>query len=238
MALDSYVTLTQALLQNPAAPASLYDPALIKIYVNQARFQLAADSTSIKRIGSFALTSGSQGPYAFSSITLTPATGVQGVLNVRTLWYVAGDGQLWFRPRPWPWFSLYHLNSAAPETGVPAVWSQYTEGEAGSVYIGPVPDVVYTIKADCVCYPVDLVNDATVEAIPAPWTVAVPYYAAYLALLSAQTGARMKDAEQMFQLYQAFVQRARAQSTPDILSSQYPQQAPSASPLAQQGGAG
>lgn len=238
MALDSYLTQTKALLQNPAAPSSLYDPALLTTYINEARLQLAGDSTSIKRIGSFSLTSGTQGPYLFSSITLAPATGVQGVLNVRTLWYVVGDGQLWFRPRPWPWFSLYHLNSAAPDTGVPGAWSQYAEGEFGSLYIGPAPDTTYTIKADCVCYPVNLVDDSTPEAIPAPWTVAVPYFAAYRALLAAQTGARIQDAERMYQLYQLFLQRARAQSTPDILSHQYPQQTPQASAVAPQGGQG
>lgn len=225
MALNAYLALTQQLLQNPAAPSDLYDPALLSTYINQARGQLAGDSQSIKRIGSYSLTSGSKGPYPFSGIVLSPTTGVQGVLNARQQWYLVGDGQLWFRPRPWPWFSLYDLNSAVPDTGPPKVWAQYGEGESGTLYVGPTPDTVYTISVDCVCFPIDLVSDVTPEAIPAPWTIAIPYYAAYLALLSAQTGARVQDAEKMFALYQQFTARARTFSTPDIMPGTYPQQA-------------
>ena len=222
--LAGYLALTQQLLQNPAAPADLYDPAVLTVYLNQARGQLAGDGQCIKRLGSYPLVVGSQGPYPFTGITLAPSAGVQGVLNVRQQWYAIGTGQIWFPGRPWPWFSLYNLNSAAPSTGAPEVWAQYAEGEAGTLYVGPVPDFGYTANADCVCFPVDLVDDTTPEAIPAPWTIAVPYYAAYLALLSAQTGARVQDAERMFKLYQTFVGRARQFSTPEILPGHFPQQ--------------
>ena len=225
MALDAYLALTQQLLQNPSAPVKLYDPALLKVYINQARGQLAGDSQAIKRIGSYALTTGLPGPYPFSSITLTNATGVQGVLNVRQQWFIVGSGQIWFRSRPWPWYSIYHLNSAAPDQGPPESWAQYGDGEDGSIYIGPQPDDAYTINTDCVCFPVDLIDDTTPEKIPAPWTIAVPYYAAYLALLSSQTSTRTQDAEVMFQLYEKFVGRARQFSTPEIIPGNFPQQA-------------
>lgn len=225
MALMSYLDRTRRLLQNPSAPVKLYSDADLTSDINQARLQLAGDSQAIKRIGSYALTTGSPGPYPFSSVTLTNATGVQGVLNVRQQWFVIGDGQLWFRGRPWPWFSIYHLNSAAPDQGPPEVWAQYGEGEDGSIYIGPYPDQDYMVNADCVCFPVDLVDDTTDEAIPAPWTVAVPFYAAYLALLASQTSTRIQDAEVMFGEYQKFVGRGRQFSTPDIVPGNFPQQA-------------
>lgn len=224
MALTAYLTLTRALLQNPQAPVTLYDTATLITYINQARVWLAGDSEAIKAIGTYPLVAGTQGPYPFSSITLTGAVGVQSVLNVRQQWYVVGSGQLWFRSRPWPWFSLYQLNSAAPDQGPPEQWAQYGEGENGTLYIGPTPDQIYTINADCVCIPIPLVDDTTVEAIPAPWTIAVPYYAAYLALLSAQTGARRQDADAMLSLYEKFTTGARRQATPGIIPSNYPQQ--------------
>lgn len=222
MALFSYQQQTQRLIRDIAQKD--VNPLDLKIYINQARGQLAGDSVSVKRIGSYTLTSGTKGPYPFSGVTLLPSAGIQGVKNIRQQWYMVGDGQLWFRPRPWPWFSLYHLNSAAPDIGAPKEWAQYGEGESGTLYIGPTPDTDYTISVDCVCFPVDLIDDTTVEAIPSPWTVAIPYYAAYLALLSSQTGAHEQDAEKMFELYQKFTMRARAQSTPDILPGIYPQQ--------------
>lgn len=222
--LDTYLTATQNLLQNPSAPTDLYDTATLTTYINQARTWLAGDSQAIKVLGTFSLTAGTQGPYPFSGITLTGATGVAGVLNVRQLWYVVGSGQLWFRGRAWPWFTTYFMNSAAPGSGPPKAWAQYGEGENGTLYVGPSPDTGYTINADCVCYPDALALDSDPEAIPAPWTVAVPYFAAYLALLSAQTGARVQDAQRMLELYTQFTSGARRQSTPEIMSGNFPQQ--------------
>lgn len=222
MALAAYLTATQNLLQNPQAPVGLYDPVNLTLYINQARLWLAGDSQAIKAVGTYALTIGSQGPYPFSSITLPGAVGIQGVLNVRQQWYAVGSGQLWFRGRSWVWFTQYFMNSAAPVKGPPKAWAQYGEGENGTLYVGPAPDLAYAIKADCVCVPILLVDDTTVEAIPAPWTIAVPYYAAYLALLSAQTGARVQDAARMLQLYQQFMEGSRKQVTPDIMPTNYP----------------
>ena len=228
VALTAYLTATRNLLQNPSAPTGLYDDATLTTAINQARAWLAGDSQSIKAFGSYSITTGSQGPYPFASVVFTGAssvTGVQGVLNVRQQFYNVGTGQLWFRGRAWPWFSVYHLNSAAPDTsqGPPQVWAQYGEGETGSLYVGPQPDTTYTVKADCICVPINLVDDTTVEAIPLPWTIAIPYYAAYLALLSAQTGQRVQDAARMLQLYQTFMAGARKQTTPDIMPGNFPQ---------------
>ena len=139
------------------------------------------------------------------------------------------NGQQWMTPRPFEWFSLYELNDAAPVAGPPKRWSQFGQGAAssiirgGSLYVAPPPDNAYTLALDAVCFPVDLVNDATPEALPFLWTDAIPYYAAYLAYLSAQSPARQADAMRMFQVYSEFVARARRFSTPGILPSNLPQ---------------
>lgn len=221
MALFAYQQQTQLLIRDIAQKD--VNPLDLKTYINQARAWLAGDSQALKVLGTYTITSGSQGPYPFSGITLTGATGVQGVLNVRQQWYVAGSGQLWFRSRPWPWFSVYFMNSAAPATGVPKAWSQYGEGENGTVFVGPVPDQDYTVNADCVCVPIPLADDTTIEALPAPWTIAVPYYAAYLALLSSQTGDREQNAEKMLQLYEKFMTGARRQATSEVMPTNFSQ---------------
>ena len=231
MALNAYLSRTQALLQNPSAPTSLYDPALLIIYINEARVQLAGESESIKVIGTFTTSPNNQGPYPWSSITLIGATAVQGVLDVRMLRYTVLGGQAPVAPRPWPWFQQYDLGVAGG--GPPIEWAQYGEGVNGTLYIFPPPDTAYPISADCICYPIPLADDTTIEAIPALWTTAIPYYAAYLALLQAQTGARAADAEKMFALYQLFVQRARRFVTPDVLPMQYPQAAQASTQPAQ-----
>lgn len=228
MTLASYLALTQQLLQNPAAPSDLYDPTLLVNYINIARVQVAGEGMCIRNLATLAVTSGNQGPYAFTSINtgISATTGIQGVLHVRTLWYSSGTGKIWVGPRSFDWFSLYDLNTATPPTGAPIEWAQYGQGVFGSIYISPVPNANYTITADCVCYPIALVSDVTADAVPALWQTAVPYFAAYQALLAAQTGARVQDAQKMLQLYELFVQRARKFATPDIMSLQYEQAIP------------
>lgn len=221
--LDSYLTRTQDLLQNPAAPTSLYDTDDLSTYINEARVQVAGEGVCVPVMGTLAVTANLNGPYPFTAITLNPATaGVQGVLNIQTLWYQIGTGQIWMRPRGWPWFTLYELNNAAPVPGPPATWSQYGQGINGTIYLN-MPDQAYTLNVDAICYPEALVDDTTPEAIPPLWQTAVPYYAAYLALLSAQTSSRTEQADKMLERYELFVKRARQFATPQILPYQYPQ---------------
>jgi hypothetical protein len=175
--------------------------------------------------------------YNFSSITLG-ASGVQGVLHVRRLMYNVASGQKFITPHQWEWFDLYHMNNPVPVNGPPANWAQYGQGgsgqgsitgigsgtmDSGSFYLDPLPDLVYTLNCDCVCYPIALASDTDVEAIPYLFTDAVPFFAAYYALLTAQMNARLADAERMFNYYQTFLQRARQASNPSVNRTIYQQ---------------
>lgn len=232
--LTAYQNATTRLLQNPAAPSPLYATADITTWINSARGQLAGESKAVRFMGSLALSVGVNA-YPFSAITLTggDAAAIQGVLDVETLWYQVGSGQKWIRPRPWGWFARYELSNPVPPSGPPKVWAQFGQGAAaqtspnpvggGSLYISPLPDYTYTVPVDAVCVPVPLVDDTTPEALPYLWTDAVAYYAAYLALMSAQTNARLEYAKTMFGMYEEFVARARRASTPMTLPGIYPQ---------------
>ena len=237
--LTQYLTDTKNLLQNPSAPIALYDNTSLTRWINIARGQIATESESIRVIGTIS-TVIDQRPYNFSSIAIgTPSvTGVQGVMHVRSILYNVGQniyglpGQQWLTPRSWPWFTLYHLNNPVPEPGPPTTWSQFGQGSAGtgtgssatgSFYVDPPPDAVYTLQLDCVCYPVALVDDTTPEALPYQWTDCVPFFAAYYAYLSSQTGARQADAERMYNHYKEFAQRARQAANPSVNRSQYEQ---------------
>jgi len=229
--LTAYETQTQRLLQNPKAPNPLYATSDIDSWINTARGQLAGEGECIRAQGSLVLTQGVN-LYSFASITFptsSSVSGIQGVINVRTAMFNVASGLQWMRPRPFEWFSFYELNSPVylqtANQGPPAVWAQYGQGVNGTIYVSPVPDQTYTISADCVCYPINLVSDSTVEAIPYLWTDAVPFFAAYFALLSAQVGQRQAEADRMFQRYQEFVNRARRFATPSVLPGLYPQQA-------------
>lgn len=220
--LTKYLLRTRQLLQNPAAPTPLYSDTDLTSYINQARGQLAGESESIRAMGTLALSESTQ-VYGFSAIDVSDVPGVQGVINSRMIWIQIGQGQVWMTPRPFEWFGLYELNQIVPKTGSPKKWAQYAQGVNGSIYVSPVPDQAYTLSIDTVCYPVDLVDDTTPEAIPYLWTDAVAYFAAYLALLAAQSAARQADANRMFERYTEFVNRARRFANPSVLTYQYPQ---------------
>lgn len=223
--LTSYITQTQRLLQNPGAPTSLYSTADITDYVNYARRQLAGEAECCHFTGTVSTVIG-QNAYPFSTINLgVPATtGVEGTFNIQTIQYAIASGQRWINPRPWPWFQLYVLNNPVPQSGPPAVWSRFGQGasqgdsgtnQGGTFYIN-TPDIVYTLNCDCICYPIILADDTTPEAIPYPWTDCVPFFAAYWAYLSSQTGARQADAERMYNHYETFLTRARSQTNSSI----------------------
>ena len=231
--LTAYEQQTSQLLQNPPAPTALYTTALLKGYINTARGQLAGEGQCIRAIGTIATVVG-QRAYNFASINLGVAatTGIQGAIHVRRISIDIGLGQKWMTPRSWEWFDLYHLNNVVPQNDIPTDWSQYAQGAAtpvgasaasGSFYLDPPPNDIYTLNCDCVCYPIPLVDDTTVEAIPYLWTDAVPFFAAYYALLSSQTSVRTRDAGEMLQYYNEFVGRARNAANPSVLTTMYQQ---------------
>jgi hypothetical protein len=219
MALTAYETATQQLLQVPAAPVSLYSTASIDGWINSARNQLAGEGECVRVLATLSTAVGVRN-YNFSSIGGLPAA-VQSVLHVRAITYSIASGQKWVQTHPWQWFNFYYLNNVTPVNGPPVRWSQFGQGVLGSFYLDPPPDAIYTLNLDCVCLPITLVSDGTAEAIPYPWTDAVPYFAAYLALLSAQSPARTADADRMMQRYELFMGRARQFSNPDVLRTEY-----------------
>ncbi len=233
--LTIYLARTSQLLQNPAAQNPLYATADLTSYINQARGQLAGETECCRFLGTLS-TSLNTRNYNFSAINLGSSNGLAGVLNVRGMMYTVASGYQWMRPRPWSWYWLFKMNNPVPQPGAPEVFSQFSQGASGqglgagsmisgSFYIDPPPDLIYSLLIDCSCYPIALASDGDVEAIPYLFTDAVPYFAAYLALMSAQTSARMEYAQKMFELYKMFVDRANQASAPNVNKYLYERQA-------------
>ena len=229
--LASYLTRTKQLLQYPASAAgNLYSDADLTSWINQARGQLAGETECCRYLGT--LTTGlNVRSYSFSLINLGVNTGLAGVLNARQMLYAVASGYQWIRPRPWSWYWLFKLNNPVPQQGAPEVWSQFSQGgsgqgsitgigsgslTSGSFYLDPPPDLTYVLLIDCSCYPNALAADTDVEAIPYLFTDAVPYFAAYLALMSAQSNARLEQAQRLFDLYKMFIDRANQASAPNV----------------------
>jgi hypothetical protein len=228
MALNAYVSATQLLLSNPAAPATLYSTANITQFVNTARVQLAGESECCRATGNLAVITGSIS-YNFSAITNLPA-GAAGAYNVRQVTRVSGSGQVYMGPRPYPWAVNYWLNNAAPVAAAPTEWSQYGIGATGSLIVNPAPNQNYTLNLDVAAVPSALTTDTTPEIIPYAYTDCVPFFAAFYAYMSAQ---RQSDADKMYTRYQEFLGRARKIAVPNVLPMQYDQmEVPPARPQA------
>ncbi len=210
--LTQYETLTRALLQAPSSPIALIPTATLDSYINIARNQVAADAECIRVPGVLVLASSDQ-VYGFGEIAVPAGMGVGAVITVRS----AKIGSQPIDIRPWEWFAQYHLGSGL--AGKPIRAAQQGQGVSGTLYFDPTPNSGFTVALDVVCLPIPLVNDGTPEAIPQLWTDAVPFYAAWLGMLSAQ---RAPDAEMMMARYRELVMRGRQLATPSQLPDNLP----------------
>lgn len=220
MALALYESLTTSLLQAPSSPVPLVPTSSLDIFINQARLQVAGQGLCIRNYATLNLTAG-QNQYQFSAVTGL-ATGVSGINNIRQA--LCGDpgtdGFTWISPRPFEYFAYFLLNNSVPPTGQPTDWSQFGQGESGSIFVYPTPDQDYTLKLDVVGVPLPLSDDTTPEAIPPLWTLPVPFYAAWMGMLTLQRAA---DAEAMLKRFQEQMTLARNAATPDLMIENWSQ---------------
>lgn len=214
MLLSAYRATTRLLLANPSATTGLYTDSDLDRYINLARAQMASESECVRAYGSLAITA-PVAQYALSLIA-TGNAAAPAAISVRQLSLRSGSTSFStpMAARPFEWFNSYILQNPAQATAAPTTWAIFGQGQQGTLFINP-PDTNYTLFADVACLPIDLVDDMTVDAIPYPWTDAVPYYATFYAYMSSQ---RQQDADVAYKRYEEFVARARMGTTP----SQYP----------------
>ena len=216
---NQYLQRTQLLLNDPKEERfNLFD---LLSYVNTARGQVAGEGECIRQYGELVVSPPGGVQYPFSLIVIPGSeAGLGGFINVRMITYQIASGALRVNAREWEWFNNYVLAKAVPFVGAPKYWAQFGQGNTGSIFINYL-DFQYTLNLDIVAFPADLVNAFDPDPIPPLWSDAVPYFAAYLALLTMPGGE--KSADEMFRLYQLFAQRARTFATPSALPHQYSQ---------------
>lgn len=231
MALNSYLQQAQRLLGDTAQLQ--FDLGSLTTYVNMAREQVALEGQCIRILPNSSLTANQtvvgQEIYLFSAIDLTGNPGVASVLNIR------GISLLWGNQRFTMLKNGFSKHTALIRTypnscpDVPSAWAQFGQGQQGSLYVYPIPNSAYPLEYDCTCLPIALLDDTTVEAIPTPWTTAIPYFVAYLGM-SEKAGretnpelmvAYIKAADRHFSLYSKFMQRARAFTQTNSVSNWY-----------------
>ena len=137
--------------------------------------------------------------YPFSGIDLSQFPGVDSVYYVRSVSIIYANYRY---SLPIYSFSTYQAQirqySAGSYTYVPTFGAQFGQGTSGSFYLYPPPSQAYQLEFDCQCLPQDLLDDGSVEAIPDPWTDAVPYFAAHLAMIELQNWNSSRAFEDQF----------------------------------------
>lgn len=224
-ALATYQVLTLDLVDDPNN--AVYSTTQVTQAINLARTQLAGDAECLRQMAVIK-TVGNQQSYAWVNATfvgfpdITPGLG--GILSVRSIarQLPVSGGLVKLYGLQWERFYSYHAMMAAPSQtgGIPTRWATYQPGVGGIFWVHPNPDGAYPLQLDPVCYPLPLAaDDSTVEALPYPWTDAIPYWAAYQLYLWKQ---READAQEMFKLYRLFALRGTQLTTPSQLPDNYP----------------
>lgn len=136
--------------------------------------------------------------YPFSGIDLSFNPGCKSVYAVRGISLIYSGYRYSLECLA---FSRYQIMRAYPYQYqyTPAICSQFKQGTQGDFYFYPLPSQSIQAEWDVQCLPSDLTDDQSVEAIPDPWTDAVPYMAAHLALIELQN---YNAARFMFDLYE------------------------------------
>ena len=216
----NYQLQTSRLLGNPSGVPEGYLLSDITQYINLARDQISSKSRLVQVTISFSTTSNKQA-YSLPNIP-TNTQGISQIIDIQSVLWPSGTGFIYLTPRSWEWFRTYNLNTATQSTGDPKEWTQYGPGANGALYLSPVPSVITTLVLDSICQPMALgpTNDA--EAIPYPWTEAIPYFAAYLTLLGSE---RHEEAMNMFEEYLKFEKVAELAGRPSAPPSVFDESA-------------
>lgn len=159
--------------------------------------------------------------YSFSTwniIIQATNPGVQSIIGVQTISVSWGSQKPTLGRISWSDMQAYLRAYNIGYLNYPTYWAQYGQGVNGTATLWPIPSVVTQLDVDCYCLPITLTSDASVEAIPYPWTDAVPYYAAYLAYLNAQ---RKDDARYYLGEYKRLMAEGRMFVSPSVVPSFY-----------------
>jgi hypothetical protein len=137
--------------------------------------------------------------YDFADLDLSPFPGVGSVYTVRSVSVLFSNYRFSIAVYSFSQYQALIRNYAGGSYQyVPVFGAQFGRGTGGSFYFFPPPSQDYLMEWDCSCLPQDLLTNNSVEAIPEPWTDAIPYWAARNAFLEIQSFNNARLMEQLF----------------------------------------
>lgn len=156
--------------------------------------------------------------YPFSSVDLSSFPGVDSIFSIKSVSFIYANYRY---SLPCYSFSVYQASIRSypfQYQWVPTVCSQFGQGTNGSFFMYPIPSEPYQMEWDSLCLPSDLTSDQDFEALPKPWTEAVPYFMAHLSFLELQN---MNYATGYLKLFDEFVNRYSTYARPGRATTPY-----------------
>lgn len=156
--------------------------------------------------------------YPFTQLTFPQNPGYGSIHGIRSVSIIYAGYRY---SLPMYSFSVYQAkvrNYPRVYQFVPQVCSQYGQGTAGSLYMFPLASQAWQIEIDAYFLPQDLTINEDYEAVPDPWSDAVPWFAGFLAMTELQN---LNAAAYMKAQYDDFMHRYRAYVSPGRQTNPY-----------------
>lgn len=231
--LAQYVTEVQNLLND--AQGQFFSIPTLTNYINRSRRRVAAVSGCIRVLPPGVQTVPQQEVYPFRDwISLVQGVNpqIQSILACRTVaigiggrWQgrriIGGSWKPTWRRVPWTDFQARFRIYGGTFMGTisePGWWAQYGNGPVGEIYLAPIPTQANPMEVDLTCIPQPLLTDRDLDPIPYPWSDAVAWWAATLALLGQQ---RREDAVAMAALFNTEMPTCAAVVCPQFIANVY-----------------
>ncbi len=139
--------------------------------------------------------------YPFSMVDLSAYPGVESIYWIRKCSVIFSNSRYTCRMYSFTTYNAQIRTYPFQYQYTPFFGAQYGRGTTGSFYLYPQPSQAYQLEWDCQCLPSNLLDDGSTEALPAPFTDAVPYFAAYLGMVELQNYNAANFFQQQFDQY-------------------------------------
>jgi hypothetical protein len=235
--LSRYITDVQNLLNDNQG--QFFPLPTVTNYINKSRRRIAAVSGCLRIMPPGVYTVPKQEQYPFSDWTALVQgvePQIQSILHCRSLsvaiggrWEgdskngrIIGGGwkPMWRRAVFTDFQARFRIYSGTflGTISEPGWWTQYNEGAMGRIYLAPIPSQRNPMEVDLTCIPKPLLTDNDLCPIPYPWSDAVVYWAAVLALMQQQ---RLQDATAVAQTFNAEMPLCAAVVCPQLIQNPY-----------------
>lgn len=178
-------------------------------------------ATATASISPISASQGNREVYLFSDISAiidAQNPGIGPIIAVKSVSYIYANYRYSLPCYPFSVYQAMIRQYPRQYLYVPTLCAQFGQGASGSIYKYPIPSTAYQFEFDCFCYPVDLIDDTSFEAIPYPWTDAVAMGAAVYAYEELQN---LNAAMYWQRKFDAYVPRFSAIARPGRMTNPY-----------------